>query len=115
MPSHVPRVDATKKRAQLSRRKKALISAIRENRSHEDILRAAEDYRTSYLSFVKAKLHWAREARIVGTARLGKGAGSLRLKAASAAAQSDVDRLESQLAAWSAKSAEDVLHESGFA
>jgi len=115
MPSYVPRQDAAKKREQLSRRKEALARAIQKNQSREVVLRAAEKYRTSYLSFLKAKLHWAKEALIVGTAGRGKDAGSGRLKAASVMAQSDVDRLESEVAEWSAKSAEDVLRELGLA
>ncbi|APV48606.1 hypothetical protein BWI17_02240 [Betaproteobacteria bacterium GR16-43] len=113
MPSHGPRQDATKKREQLSRRKEALTRAIQENQSREVVLRAAEEYRTSYLSFLKAKLHLAKEALVVGTVNLGKNAGSLRLKAASVTAQSDVDRFESEIAKWSAMSMEDVLHEQG--
>lgn len=85
---------------------------IRTNQSHEKKLRAAEEYRTAYVSYLKAKLHWANEALIVGTASLGGGVGNVRAKAASVTAQSDVERLESEIATWSGKSAEDVLNES---
>ena len=115
MPSRAPRQDASKKREQLSRSKEALVRVIRANESHEKKLSAAEEYRTTYLSFLKAKLHWAKEALIVGTASLGRGAGNLRAKAASVTSQSDIERLESEIAAWSGKSAEEVLHESGVA
>ena len=115
MPSRAPRHDATKKREQLSRSKEALVRAVRANQPHEKLVRAAEEYRTVYLSFLKAKLHWVSEAQLVGNAMLGKRAGNLRAKAASVNAQSDVERLESEIAAWSGKSAEDVLHESRLA
>lgn len=115
MPSRAPRQDASKKREQLSRSKEALVRVIRGNQSHERKVRAAEEYRTAYLSFLKAKLHRANEALIVGAASLSRGAGNLRAKAASVTAQSDIERLESEIAIWSGKSAEDVLHESGLA
>ena len=115
MPSHVPRRDATRKREQLSRTREALLRAIQEKQSPDKLLRAAEKYRASHVSFLKAKLHWASEALIVGSVNLGKGAGSLRLKAASATAQSDAGRLESEIATWSGMSPEDVLHETGSA
>jgi hypothetical protein len=115
MPSRAPRHDASKKREQLSRSKEALVRVIRGNQSHEKQVRAAEEYRTAYLSFLKAKLHWANEALIARTASLSRGAGNLRAKAASVTAQSDIERLESEIATWSGKSAEDVLRESGLA
>jgi hypothetical protein len=115
MPSRAPRHDASKKREQLARSKEALLRLIRTDQSHEKKLRAAEEYRTAYLSFLKAKLHWANEALIAGTASLSRGAGNLRAKAAGVTAQSDIERLESEIGAWSGKSAEDVLHESGLA
>ena len=115
MPWRPPRHDSTKKREQLSRSKEALIRVIRANQSNEKKLRAAEEYRTAYLYYLKAKLYWANEALIVGTANLGRGVGNLRAKAASVTAQSDIERLESEIAKWSGKSAEDVLHESAWA
>lgn len=115
MPSRAPRQDASKKREQLSRSKEALIRAIRGNQSHEEKVRAAETYRAAYLSFLKAKLHWAEEALIVGAASLGRGAGNLRAKAASVTAQSDIERLKAEIARWAGKSAEDVFHDSGLA
>lgn len=115
MSSRVPRQDASKKRDQLARSKEALVRVIRANESHEKKLGAVEEYRTAYLSFLKAKLHWANEALVVGAAGLGRRAGNLRAKAASVTAQSDMERLESEIAAWSGKPAEEVLHESGVA
>ena len=115
MPSRAPRHDATKKREQLSQRKKALLRAIRAQQSHAKMLDAAEEYRASQLSYLKAKLHWANEALIVDSASLGKGVGNLRAKAAGVTAQSDVERLGSEIASWSRKSAEDVLREASLA
>ena len=115
MPSRAPRQEASKKREQLSRSKDALVRAVRGDQSNEKKVRAAEAYRAAYLSFLKAKLHWANEALIVGTANLNREAGNLRANAASATAQSDIERLESEIARWSGKSAEDVLHEVGLA
>jgi hypothetical protein len=115
MPSRAPRQDASKKREQLFRSKEALLRVIRADQSQEKKLRAAEAYRTAYLSFLKAKLHWANEALIAGTASLSRGAGNIRAKAASVTAQSDIERLESEITTWSGKSAEDVLHESVLA
>jgi len=113
MPSRPPRQDATQKRERLSRSKAALVRVIRANQSHEKKLRAAEEYRQAYLAYLKAKLHWANEALIVGTAGL-RSVGNLRAKAASVTAQSDIERLQSEIAAWSGKSAEDVLHQSAL-
>ena len=110
MPSRPPRQDATQKREQLSRSKEALARAIRANQSHEKLLRAAEQYCTAHLAYLKARLYWANEALIVATAGMDPG-GSRRAKAVTA--QSDIERLESEIATWSGKSAEDVLRESG--
>ena len=111
MPSRAPRHEATEKREQLSRRKEALVRAIRTRQSQEKVLLAAEKYRTANLSFLKAKLYWANEELIVA----GRGVSKLEAEAASVTVKSNIERLETEIASWSGKSAEDVLRESALA
>ena len=66
MPSHIPRTNTTKKREQLARREQELEYAIRSPLPHEQLVRAAEAVNTAHMSLLKAELHWAEEAKIVG-------------------------------------------------
>lgn len=63
MPSNVPRSDTSKKREQVLQRQRQLEHAIRSKRPDNKLLQAAERVREAQLSLLKARLHWALEAR----------------------------------------------------
>jgi hypothetical protein len=61
MPSFVPRSEPVKKREELSKRKKELRHALRNNFVLEKIIKAAEKYRKAQLSLLKATTHVAQD------------------------------------------------------
>ena len=67
MPAAAPRNNTTKKESQLRQKREELEHAIRSGLPHEKLARAAERVRAAQLSLLKARLHWALEARIQRT------------------------------------------------
>jgi hypothetical protein len=67
MPAAAPRSNTTKKENQLRQKREELEHAIRSGLPHGKLVRAAERVRAAQLSLLKARLHWALEARIQRT------------------------------------------------
>jgi hypothetical protein len=69
MPAAAPRSNTTKKENQLRQKQEELEHTIRSGLPHAKVVRAAESVRAAQLSLLKARLHWAMEARIRWTGR----------------------------------------------
>ena len=67
MPAAAPRSNTTKKENQLRQKQEELEHAIRSSLPYGKLIRAAEKVRAAQLSLLKARLHWALEARIQRT------------------------------------------------
>jgi hypothetical protein len=64
MPSFPPRYEPIKKEGQLEQRKEELEFAIKRDYSIEKLIKAAEKYRASTLSYFKAKIHVIEEKEL---------------------------------------------------
>ena len=81
--------------------------AISSGMPQPKLLAEAEKYKAAYISLLKAKLHWANDAVMVGTG----GTNTQR----AAIAQSQIDIINIEIEEWTNKSAQELLGEAGVA